>query len=114
MTRDLAALQTAMAELVRTGTSPSADPYVERVRASRGLRVLRDCIAEWRELVLRRACPLTSASLESRGAFSPAVRRLLKRECPQFLSDLALAFLDEVQAEEPAAEFEARMIREHN
>jgi hypothetical protein len=46
MIRDLAALQRAMAELVRTGQSASADPYVASVRASRGLRVLRECIAE--------------------------------------------------------------------
>lgn len=114
MTRDLAALQGAMAELVRTGRSSSSDPYVASVETSRGLRVLRDCIAEWRELILRRACPLTSASLESRGAFQPAVRRLLERECPAFLSELALAFLGEVQDEEPVAAFEAEMIRAHH
>lgn len=54
MKRDLAALQSAMAELIRTGASRSADPYVVAVRDSRGLRVLRECIAEWREVVLRR------------------------------------------------------------
>ncbi len=114
MSRDLAALQIAMAEVVRTGTSVSSDPYVEKVCSSHGLHVLRDCIAEWRELVLRRACPLTVARLESRGAFSPAVRRLLERECPAFLRELALAFLDDVAAEEPVAAFEARMIREYS
>jgi hypothetical protein len=111
VTRDLGALQTAMAELVRTGSSASGDPYVTTVRDSRGLRVLRECIAEWRELVLRRACPLTTAQLESRDAFSPAVRRLLERECPAFLRDLALAFLDDVRHEAPIAEVEARLIR---
>ena len=114
MSRDLAALQSAMAELVRTGDSASADPYVAMVRSSRGLRVLRNCIAEWRELVLRRACPLTTERLESRDAFRPAVRRLLERECPAFLSELALAFLEDVGDEEPIAAFEARMIREQN
>ena len=112
MSRDLGALQRAMAELIRTGGSASGDPYVAAVRTSRGLHVLRDCIAEWRELVLRRACPLTTARLESRGAFGPAVRRLLERECPAFLRDLALAFLAEAAAEEPVAAFEAKMIVE--
>ncbi len=112
MNRDLGALQRAMAELIRTGASGSANAYVAVVRKSDGLRVLRDCIAEWRALVLRRACPLTAARLESRGAFEPAVRRLLERECPQFLRELALAFLAEVADEEPVAKVEARMILE--
>ena len=116
MSRDLAATQRAMAELIRTGNSTSDDAYVATVRASTGLHVLRDCIAEWRELVLRRACPLTTARLRSRGTFEAAVRRLLERECPAYLQDLALTFLEDVAAEEPelkaVAEFEARMIVE--
>jgi hypothetical protein len=115
MSRDLAAMQQAMAELIRTGDSTSDDAYVAAVRSSAGLRILRECIAEWRELVLRRACPLTTARLRSRGTFEAAVRRLLERECPPFLRDLALTFLEDVAAAEPelraVAEFEARMIR---
>lgn len=113
MSRDLAALQQSMAELVRTGGSSSGDPYVATVRTSPGLQVLRECIAEWRELVLRRACPLTTARLETTGAFAPAVRRLLERECPAFLRDLALAFLAGVAADpdlRDVADFEAAMI----
>lgn len=114
MSRDLAALQRAMAELVRTGGSAADDPYVAAVRESLGLAVLRECIAEWRELVLRRACPLTVARMEGRGAFAPSVRRLLKRECPPFLRDLALAFLADAAADSDlrdVADFEAEMIR---
>ena len=112
----LAETQRALAELIRTGRSSSEDPYVATVRQSTGLHVLRDCIAEWRELVLRRACPLTAARLRSRGTFEAAVRRVLERECPAFLQDLALAFLEDVAKEEPElkgiAEFEAKMIVE--
>jgi len=105
-----------MAELIRTGDSTSNDAFVATVRASTGLHVLRDCIAEWRELVLRRACPLTTARLRSRGTFEAAVRRLLERECPAYLQDLALRFLEDVAATEPElrgiAEFESKMIVE--
>ena len=59
--------------------------------------------------------PLTTTRLRSRGTFETAVRRLLERECPPFLRDLALTFLEDVAAAEPelraVAEFEARMIR---
>jgi hypothetical protein len=119
MIRDLTTLQRAMAELIRTGTRPSDDPYLAAVEQSTGLDVLRDCIAEWRELILGRACPLTVSLLQSRGELAPAVRRLLRRECPPFHHELALAFLEDVAADadprlQRIAAFEAAMIRQHN
>ncbi|HEX6085908.1 MAG TPA: hypothetical protein VF266_15350 [Thermoanaerobaculia bacterium] len=119
MTRDLATLQREMAELIRGGAPPSGDAYLAGVQQSAELKVLRECIAEWRELVLRRACPLTVELLRARGTFEPAVRRLLRRACPPFRHELALAFLAEVAADaDPrlaqVAAFEAEMIRLHN
>ena len=115
MSRDLGELQRAMAELVRTGTTTSPDDYATRVQDSAGLEVLRECVAEWRELLVRRACPLTSAALDTRGELASTVRRLLRRQCPPFLHELALAFLDEARDSDPqladVATFEAEMIR---
>ena len=131
MTRDLAALQRAMAELVLSVSSVSSvvdrfttedtegtEDYVEIVRRSNGLEVLRRCIVEWRLLLLRRACPLTAGALESSGEFEEAVESLLQRTRPPFLRELALDFLDEVRDRHPhvadLAGFEAEMIREYS
>jgi hypothetical protein len=115
VSRNLADLQRAMAELVRTGKTTSRDDYAFRVQDSGGLEVLRECIAEWRELLVRRACPLTAAALEKRGELGGTVRNLLRHYCPPFLHDLALAFLDEVRNSDSeladVAAFEAEMIR---
>jgi hypothetical protein len=137
MTRDLAALQRAMAELVLSASSVSsvasvssvvdrfttedtedAESYIDSVRGSTGLEVLRRCIVEWRLLLLRRACPLTAGALESTGQFEEAVECLLERTRPPFLRELALDFLDEVRERHPhvadVAGFEAEMIREYS
>jgi hypothetical protein len=128
MTRDLPALQRAMAELVRSPSSEGnrsttedredTNTYVDIVRASPGLEVLRRCIVEWRLLLLRRACPLTAGALEGSGEFEDAVESLLERTCPPLLRELALEFLDEVRDRHPhaadVAGFEAEMIRAYS
>jgi hypothetical protein len=119
MSRDLAALQLELAALIRTGRTTSSDPYVQETARSTGLAVLRDCITEWRELVLRQAAPLTASVLDRKGELRDAVRELLERECPPFTEDLALAFLDQVRERcnpflGTIAEFEAAMIRSHH
>ena len=93
MTRNLEILQRHLADLVRSGACASDDAWLANVAQSTGLLVVRECVAAWRELILRRACPLTAARLEARGEFRPAVARLLRRECPMYFRDLALAFL---------------------
>ncbi len=118
MSRELKTMQRALAELIRTGRASSDDPYVRQVAASTGLAVTRDCIAAWRELLIRDACPLTARLLERRGELSAAIRELLADECPPYIEYLALAFLrrrfnDRDHLVAAVAQFEAAMIESH-
>jgi len=107
MTRDLAELQRNLTELVRTGACASDDAWLADVARSTGLLVVRECVAAWRELILRRTCPQTAARLEARGEFRAAVARLLRRECPMYFRELALAFLAEAVAHDDPVVAEA-------
>jgi hypothetical protein len=109
MTRDLKSLQRHLAELVRHGACASEDEWLTSVAQSTGLLVVRECVAAWRELILRRTCPLTSARLEARGEFRAAVARLLRREGPMYFRDLALAFLTDAATHDDPAVSDAAM-----
>ena len=83
----LAAQQRALLALIkdRPGPEPpsgqeprekAADPYVDQVRGSRGLAMVRTIRAEWLRFDLGRVAPLTSAVLAQAGRFEAELTRL--------------------------------------
>ncbi len=91
---NLARLQRDLAAMIRGEAVASPDAYIASVAASPGLEATREIIASWRELLLRRACPLTVALLEQRGRLSSAFADLGGRHLSAYIEAAACAFLD--------------------
>ena len=90
---NLAHLQRDLAALIRGETIDAGDGYVASAAASTGLEVTREIIASWRELLLRRACPLTFALLVQRGRLDVALRELAARHLSSYVEAAACTFL---------------------
>ena len=76
-------LQQSMAQLVRAGSviADAADPafegYLQTVRVSAGLKVMREVVRDWRHLLLRQGCPLTTGALLGAGCFAQSIDRYM-------------------------------------
>lgn len=111
---DLASLQRGLASLIRGEAVPD-DPYLRDVAGSPRLRIVREVIAAWRDLLLRRAAPLTTRVLEERGRLDDALARIASRPESPFIEDLAVSFLADYEADDDPlvaeiARFEHEMI----
>jgi len=79
-------LQRSLAQLVREGaiTERTADPatadYLRTVATTTGLRVMRDVVREWRQLLLRQGCPLTTGALLAECRFAASVEKFMRAE----------------------------------
>lgn len=96
----LESLQRSLAQLVRTGTvterpaEPVTADYLQVVAGATGLRVMREVVHEWRLLLLRQGCPLTTGALIGEGAFVAAVGQFMREESLDPLAQsLASGFL---------------------
>ena len=112
---ELAALQRGLASLIR-GEGPPDDVYLRAVAESPRLRIVRDVIAAWRDLLLRRAAPLTTRVLDERGRLGDALARIACRPESPFVEDLAASFLADYEGDDDplvaeVARFEREMIR---
>jgi hypothetical protein len=78
-----------------------ADPYLERVRASAGLRMLRTIVTWWRRYDLERQVPLTSRLLEQTGRFESDLAQLARDAAtPTSVDALGIHFLERL-ADDP-------------
>jgi hypothetical protein len=72
-----------------------ADPYLELVRGSHGLTMLRTITAWWRRFDLERQAPLTSRALAHAGRFEDALTDLGSRsDTPASIGALGMRFLE--------------------
>jgi hypothetical protein len=111
MSFDLATLQIQLASLVRGQRPDGAGDYVQTVGASVGMEVMREIIASWRDLLLRRSCPLTAALLDHHGRLKGAIASLNRRSVPAFIDSMAAEFVSGFMADDDplvaaAAQFE--------
>jgi hypothetical protein len=61
-----------------SGAAGAADPYLEQVRASRGLAMLRTITSGWLRFDLKRHAPLTSTALVHSGRFEAELARMTR------------------------------------
>lgn len=96
-TTGLATQQRELLALLRGSPIPAGlDPYLDLVRGSRGLTMLRTITAWWRRFDLERLTPLTSRALTHRGRFEDAITRLGSQvDVPSAISALAMHFLEQ-------------------
>jgi hypothetical protein len=86
MVMELVYLQRAMAHLVRVGmvaacpAEPEFAQYLHAVSRSTGLKVMREVVREWRYLLLRQGCPLTSGALLGIGCFESSVEQFMAEQ----------------------------------
>lgn len=111
---ELASLQRGLASLIRGESAPD-DAYLRDVASSPRLRIVREVIASWRELLLRRSAPLTTRVLEERGRLGDALSRIACRPESPFMEDLATSFLADYEEDTDElvahiARFEREMI----
>lgn len=116
MSVDLAALQRGLADVLRGGDPPADDAYVHEVAQSQGVVVVREILRSWRELMIRRACPMTVVLLQQRDLFQDALSVFLRHGSPPSIDEIALVFLDlAADSADPllaaVAQFERAMIR---
>ena len=116
MSVDLAALQRGLANVLRGSAPPPGDAYVAEVAESQGIVVVREILRSWRELLLRRACPMTVVLLDQRDLFQDALSVFLTQGSPPSIDEMALVFLDiSAESADPllsaVAQFERAMIR---
>lgn len=103
MALDLQSLQRSLAQLVRNGrytenwAGPTIAAYLSTVASSTGLRVMRQIASDWRQLLLRRACPLTSGALLAEGLFVTTIEQfVLEVPIPPLVQELSARFLERV------------------
>ncbi|HEY0143356.1 MAG TPA: hypothetical protein VGF48_20860 [Thermoanaerobaculia bacterium] len=112
---ELASLQRGLASLIRGERPGTEDCYLREVAGSPRLNIVRDVIASWRDLLLRRAAPLTTRVLDERGRLGDALARIACRPESPFVEDLAMSFLADYEADDDSlvaeiARFEREMI----
>lgn len=114
----LTAVQRGLRELVRTGATASADPYLAEVAASDRLTLVRDVILWWRTLGVQRGCPLTSRLLVRRNVLDETVSRFVAaRAISPYVEDLAQQFVtwlaghEEDELQLAVASFERALMR---
>jgi hypothetical protein len=92
----LAAQQRGLLALLKERPAPvGADPYLELVRESRGLTMLRTISTWWRRFDLERQAPLTSRALAHAGRFEDAIAQLGRRsDTPTAIDALGMRFLE--------------------
>ncbi len=93
MSFDLAALQGQLASLVRGRRPNDAGDYIHTVSTSVGMEVMREIIVSWRDLILRRTCPLTAALLDHHGRLKGAIASLCTRPMPAYIDSMAAEFV---------------------
>jgi hypothetical protein len=93
MSFDLATLQSQLASLVRGRRPDDAGHYIHAVSTSVGMEVMREIIASWRDLMLRRSCPLTAALLAHHGRLKGAIASLGARPMPAYIDSMAAEFV---------------------
>ena len=111
---DLATLQQGLASLLR-GEAAGDDPYLRDTAGSTGLEMARFSVGTWRELLLRRATPLTIGALARRGDLQDALRSLEQRATSAYVEQLARELLEPLCADpdpliQAVARFERAMI----
>ena len=116
MSVDLAAMQRGLADVLRGGDPPAGDAYVSAVAESHGITVVREILRSWREVMIRRACPMTVVLLQQRDLFQDALSVFLRHGSPPSIDEIALVFLDlAAGSADPllaaVAQFERAMIR---
>ena len=83
---ELIYLQRAMAHLVRVDmvaacpAEPDFARYLHTVSRSTGLKVMREVIREWRYLLLRQGCPLTTGALAGADCFESSVEQYMSEQ----------------------------------
>ena len=84
---DLKSLQRGLAQLIRAGSVSvvSAGPpdaataaYLQAVTGTKGLKVMRDVVRDWRYLLLRQGCPLTTGALLGEACFAAVADQFLR------------------------------------
>ncbi len=78
----------------------AADPYLELVRNSHGLRMLRTITSGWLRFDLKRAAPLTSTALLHTGRFEAELARVVRdSRTPSAVDALGLYFVETLAAD---------------
>lgn len=99
----LAAQQRALIAILKDRPDPSGteasgggpDPYLELVRRSRGLAMLRTITAWWRRFDLQRYAPLTTGALAHTGRLEEELTRLASdAHTPSAVDALGIYFVD--------------------
>jgi hypothetical protein len=96
---DLLKLQRDLASLVFGRVPDDPDAYIRRVASSVGMEATRTIIASWRELMIRRLCPLTVSLLNRDGRLSEELEKLASISSTAWVDDLAVAFLSRLSAD---------------
>ena len=91
---DLLKLQRDLAALTLGQLPDDAGAYIRSVADSEGMRVTRAIIASWRELMIRRLCPLTASLLNRTGRLQAELDALSSTRASAWLEELAIKFLD--------------------
>ena len=86
-------LQRQLAAAIRGEANGGPGDYVASVEESPGLIATREIIAAWRDLLLRRGCPLTVALLEQRGRLTAAFAELAHRHLSAYIEVASCEFL---------------------
>ena len=99
MSFDLAKLQRDLASLTLGRIPADSDAYIEEVARSLGMRVMRTIIASWRELMIRRLCPLTVTLLNRSGRLTAELDALAPTAASAWVDEVAVVFLSRLTSD---------------
>ena len=96
---DLAKRQRGLASLVVGRLPADSDAYLDEVACSRGLNVMRSIIASWRELMVRRLCPLTVTLLKRSERLTAELDAIAPTASSAWVDEVAVIFLSRLTAD---------------